>query len=67
MPDLPMPAEDVARLVMSIGGGLAVDDLVEPDRCGPTSSARPSRSYTPGSWLVDAHDGSATAVAIVTV
>jgi hypothetical protein len=25
-----MPAEDVARLVMSIGGGLAVDDLVEP-------------------------------------
>jgi AcrR family transcriptional regulator len=29
-PDLPMPAEDVGRLVMRIGGGLAVDDLVEP-------------------------------------
>jgi hypothetical protein len=25
-----MPAEDVGRLVMRIGGGLAVDDLVEP-------------------------------------
>ena len=34
-PDLPMPAEDVARLVMSIGGGLAVDDLVEPGSVRP--------------------------------
>ena len=30
-----MPAEDVARLVMSIGGGLAVDDLVEPGSVRP--------------------------------
>src|SRR5437763_2452133 len=29
-PDLPMPAEDVARIVMSIIGGLSVDELVEP-------------------------------------
>ena len=29
-PDLPMPAEDVARVVMSIIGGLSVDELVEP-------------------------------------
>src|SRR5437588_2274590 len=29
-PDLTMPAEDVARIVMSIIGGLAVDELVEP-------------------------------------
>jgi AcrR family transcriptional regulator len=28
-PDLPMPAEDVARIVMSIMGGLAVDELIE--------------------------------------
>src|SRR5215208_6650515 len=34
-PDLPMPAEDVARVVMSIGGGLAVDDLVEPGSVRP--------------------------------
>ena len=29
-PDLPMPAEDVARIVMSIMGGLAIDELIEP-------------------------------------
>jgi hypothetical protein len=29
-PELPMPAEDVARLVMSIIGGLTVDELIEP-------------------------------------
>ncbi len=29
-PGLPMPAEDVARIVMSIAGGLAVDELIEP-------------------------------------
>ena len=29
-PDVPMPAEDVARIVMSIVGGLSVDELVEP-------------------------------------
>ena len=29
-PDLPMPAEDVARIVMSVVGGLAVDELIEP-------------------------------------
>jgi AcrR family transcriptional regulator len=29
-PDLPMPAEDVARIVMSVMGGLAIDELVEP-------------------------------------
>ena len=29
-PDLPMPAEDVARIVMSIIGGLSVDELIEP-------------------------------------
>jgi AcrR family transcriptional regulator len=29
-PDLTMPAEDVARIVMSIIGGLAVDELIEP-------------------------------------
>jgi hypothetical protein len=29
-PDLPMPAEDVARMVMSIIGGLSVDELIEP-------------------------------------
>jgi AcrR family transcriptional regulator len=28
-PELPLPAEDVARIVMSIVGGLAVDELVE--------------------------------------
>src|SRR3954466_11512893 len=34
-PDLPMPAEDVARVVMSIIGGLAVDDLIEPGAVRP--------------------------------
>ena len=29
-PDMPMPAEDLARVVMSIIGGLAVDELIEP-------------------------------------
>ncbi len=29
-PDLTMPAEDVARIVMSIIGGLEVDELIEP-------------------------------------
>jgi AcrR family transcriptional regulator len=28
-PGLPIPAEDVARIVMSIAGGLAVDELIE--------------------------------------
>jgi len=31
LPALPLAAEDVARIVMSIIGGLAVDTLVEPD------------------------------------
>jgi AcrR family transcriptional regulator len=34
-PDLPMPAEDVARIVMSIIGGLAVDELIEPGSVNP--------------------------------
>ncbi|MEA2334388.1 MAG: hypothetical protein QOG40_878, partial [Solirubrobacteraceae bacterium] len=34
-PGLPMPAEDVARIVMSIIGGLAVDDLIEPGSVRP--------------------------------
>ena len=34
-PDLTMRAEDVARIVMSIIGGLAVDELVEPDSVRP--------------------------------
>lgn len=34
-PDLTMPAEDVARIVMSIFGGLAVDELVEPGSVRP--------------------------------
>jgi AcrR family transcriptional regulator len=34
-PDLRMPAEDVARVVMSIMGGLAVDELVEPGSIRP--------------------------------
>jgi len=34
-PALPMPAEDVARIVMSIIGGLAIDDLVEPGSIRP--------------------------------
>ncbi|MBV9213704.1 MAG: TetR/AcrR family transcriptional regulator [Actinobacteria bacterium] len=29
-PDLPMPAEDVARIVLSVIGGLSIDELVEP-------------------------------------
>ena len=35
MPDLPMPAEDVARIVMSIIGGLTVDELVKPGSVDP--------------------------------
>jgi AcrR family transcriptional regulator len=34
-PDLPMPAEDVARVVLSIIGGLAVDELIEPGSVRP--------------------------------
>lgn len=34
-PDLPMPAEDVARIVMSIIGGLSVDELIEPGSARP--------------------------------
>lgn len=34
-PDLPMPADDVARVVMTVIGGLAVDDLVEPGSVRP--------------------------------
>jgi AcrR family transcriptional regulator len=34
-PDLPMPADDVARIVMSIIGGLAVDELIEPGSVRP--------------------------------
>jgi AcrR family transcriptional regulator len=34
-PVLPMPAEDVARIVMSIFGGLAIDDLIEPGSVRP--------------------------------
>jgi AcrR family transcriptional regulator len=34
-PELTMPAEDVARIVMSIFGGLAVDELVEPGSVSP--------------------------------
>jgi hypothetical protein len=30
-----MPAEDVARIVMAIIGGLTVDELVEPDSVDP--------------------------------
>jgi AcrR family transcriptional regulator len=32
---LSMPAEDVARIVMSVMGGLAVDELVEPGSVAP--------------------------------
>jgi AcrR family transcriptional regulator len=35
MLDSPMPAEQVARIVMSIIGGLAIDELVEPGSVGP--------------------------------
>jgi AcrR family transcriptional regulator len=34
-PDLTMPAEDVARIVMSIISGLTVDELVEPGSVRP--------------------------------
>ena len=34
-PALPMPAEDVARIVMSIIGGLAVEELIEPGSVRP--------------------------------
>jgi AcrR family transcriptional regulator len=34
-PELTLPAEDVARIVMSIVGGLAVDELVEPGSVRP--------------------------------
>jgi AcrR family transcriptional regulator len=34
-PDLTMPAEDVARIVMSIIGGPAVDELIEPGSVRP--------------------------------
>jgi AcrR family transcriptional regulator len=34
-PELTMPAEDVARIVMSIIGGLAVDELIEPASVRP--------------------------------
>jgi AcrR family transcriptional regulator len=34
-PDLPMAAEDVARIVMSIIGGLTVDELIEPRSVDP--------------------------------
>ena len=34
-PDMPMSAEDVARIVMSIIGGLGVDELIEPGSVRP--------------------------------
>jgi BetI-type transcriptional repressor, C-terminal len=34
-PDVPMPADDVARIVMSIIGGLTVDELIEPGSVPP--------------------------------
>jgi AcrR family transcriptional regulator len=34
-PDLTMPAEDVARIVMGIFGALAVDELIEPGSVRP--------------------------------
>jgi AcrR family transcriptional regulator len=34
-PTLPMPAEDVARIVMSIIGGLGIDELVQPGSIRP--------------------------------
>jgi AcrR family transcriptional regulator len=34
-PDLPMRAEDVARVVMGIIGGLTVDELMEPESVPP--------------------------------
>jgi AcrR family transcriptional regulator len=32
--DLPMPAEDVARIVLSVIGGLTIDELMEPGSVG---------------------------------
>jgi AcrR family transcriptional regulator len=34
-PELPMPVEDVARIVLSIIGGLAIDELIEPGSIRP--------------------------------
>jgi AcrR family transcriptional regulator len=34
-PHLPMPAEDVARIVMSVIGGLTLDELIEPESVRP--------------------------------
>jgi hypothetical protein len=34
-PDLPVPAEQLARIVMSITGGLSVDELMEPESVRP--------------------------------
>lgn len=34
-PELPMPAQDVARIVMSIIGGLTVEELIEPGSVRP--------------------------------
>ena len=34
-PELSMPAQDVARIVMSVVGGLAVDELIEPGSVRP--------------------------------
>jgi AcrR family transcriptional regulator len=35
LPELPLPAHDVARIVMSIIGGLAIDELIEPASVRP--------------------------------
>ena len=34
-PDVSMPAEDVARIMMSIIGGLTIDELIEPGSVRP--------------------------------
>lgn len=34
-PDLPMPAADVARIVIAVIGGLSVDELIEPGSVAP--------------------------------
>jgi AcrR family transcriptional regulator len=34
-PDMPMPAEDVARIVMSILRGFTIDELIEPGSVAP--------------------------------
>jgi hypothetical protein len=34
-PDLPMSSDRVARIVMTIIGGLAVDELIEPGSVDP--------------------------------